>query len=160
MKRLYMFLLCVPLLALPAGAETQDVVVTINGKVLTQQLVEAYVSSRYNFGVETETVNLVFIDAEGKRTVEEYHPTTVQLWFNADPNGIEGIRLYNAGNQDGKLSLGGIKPGTPVRVYDTAGRMRLATTAGKEHALIGLESLPHGIYIIRAGDTAIKFTKK
>ena len=75
-------------------------------------------------------------------------------------NGIEGIRLYNAGNQDGKLSLGGIKPGTPVRVYDTAGRMRLATTAGKEHALIGLESLPHGIYIIRAGDTAIKFTKK
>ena len=154
MKRLYMLLLCVPLLALSARAETQDVVVTINGKVLT------YVSSRYNFGVETETVNLVFIDAEGKRTVEEYHPTTVQLWFNADPNGIEGIRLYNAGNQDGKLSLGGIKPGTPVRVYDTAGRMRLATTAGKEHALIGLESLPHGIYIIRAGDTAIKFTKK
>lgn len=25
--------------------------------------------------------------------------------------------------------MGGIKPGTPVRVYDTAGRMRLTTTA-------------------------------
>ena len=155
-----MLLLCASLLALSARAETQDVVVAINGKALTQRLAEAYVSTRSSFGVEAETVNLVFIDAEGKRTVEEYHPTTVQLWFNADPNGIEGIRLYNAGNQDGKLSLGGIKPGTPVRVHDTAGRMRLATTAGKKHALIGLESLPHGIYIIRAGDTAIKFTKK
>ena len=164
MRKFYPLFLFLAFHAAAMQADTQDVVVTINGKALTKLLTEVYFStpsgSNYQFaGASEEALCLVFTDAEGNKTREYYHPMTVQLWFNADPNGIEDVRLFNADELDGKLRLKGIAPGTPVKVYDTAGKMCLSTTAGKQ-TRIDLNGLGRGIYIIRAGKTAIKFMKK
>ncbi len=164
MRKIYLLFMCLALHAAAMQAETQDVVVTINGKALTKRLTEVYFSTTSENGYQfaeasEESICLVFTDAEGKKTREYYHPTTVQLWFNADPDGIEDVRLFNADELDGKLRLRGIAPGTPVKVYDTAGKMCLSTTAGKQ-TRIDLNGLGRGIYIIRAGKTAIKFMKK
>lgn len=54
------------------------------------------------------------------------------------------------------LSLEGLAPDTPVRVYDTTGKLRQKGTAN----LISLTSLPAGIYIIQVNNTSFKIRKQ
>lgn len=55
-----------------------------------------------------------------------------------------------------ELGLDGVAPGTPVRVYDTDGKLRQKGTA----RLISLQSLPTGIYIIQVNNTSFKIIKQ
>jgi hypothetical protein len=81
------------------------------------------------------------------------------VWFNADPLGIGQIPFFDGGEQDGPITLKGIKPGTPVRVYDMNGRLCMTTTAGRKTRM-QLDGLKRGIYVLRAGDVSIKISKK
>ena len=53
------------------------------------------------------------------------------------------------------MSLEGVSPDTPVRVYDTEGKLRQKGTA----RYVSLASLPAGIYIIQVNNTSFKVKK-
>ncbi len=65
-----------------------------------------------------------------------------------------------SGSVAGRLSLTGCRAGTRVAVYDAAGRAVLATVAADGRADLDVSALASGLYVLKAGDTAIKFIKK
>ena len=71
------------------------------------------------------------------------------------PTGIEkpGETIFRVNKE---LSLEGVAPGTPVRVYDAGGKLRQMGTA----RLTSLQSLPAGIYIIQVNNTSFKIRKQ
>lgn len=58
------------------------------------------------------------------------------------------------------LTLSGCAEGTAIRLYTTDGKLLRSTTAEASATTIDVASLTGGVYIIKVGDTAIKFTKK
>jgi hypothetical protein len=68
--------------------------------------------------------------------------------------------MFDAGNIQGKLNLGGLPTGTPVTIFDSNGRQRLSTKTSEGDTPIDTNMLPNGIYIVKAGKTVFKFIKK
>ncbi|MGI6242524.1 MAG: T9SS type A sorting domain-containing protein [Prevotella sp.] len=62
--------------------------------------------------------------------------------------------------QGNKLTLGGIRRGERIAIYDTGGRLRMQTTASGSDMTLSLESLKSGVYIVKAGNNIIKFRKQ
>ena len=60
----------------------------------------------------------------------------------------------------GRLTLAGCKAGAEVGIYDAAGRMVAGCTAAEGRTDIDVSRLATGVYLLRAGDTAVKFIKK
>lgn len=58
------------------------------------------------------------------------------------------------------LTLSGLKAGTPVQVYNAAGHLLRTLKAAEGKTEITLEALPSGVYLLKAGETTIKFLKK
>ena len=164
MKKIYLLFPILALLASPLRAEVKDVVVILNGEPLTMRLTNINLSSAIDrghifVGSDEQMVLLYFEDNEGNYSSLIVHPSVFSVWFNADPLGIGQIPFFDGGEQDGPLTLKGIKPGTAVRVYDMNGRLCLTTTAGRKTRM-QLDSLKRGIYVVRAGNVSIKINKK
>ena len=107
-----------------------------------------------------ECIYLEYETESGTYQRTYYYPAAFNLIFGKGGDGIENLSFYDAGERDGKLRLEGLPEGTPVQVFDTAGRLHLSTTAGEWRTRLSLNRLPKGVYMIRAGKAAIKFTKK
>lgn len=58
------------------------------------------------------------------------------------------------------LRVTGCRAGTQLGVYDEGGRRVVSCTAGEGTTAVNIGSLPHGVYMLKAGDTAIRFMKK
>lgn len=143
------------------GQETIESEITINGVPLTKKVKSVQLTDEVdivNFSLPSEKVVIVFENSDGKEEVEEYYPTTVKQLFG-DAVSVKGLRIYDGGEQEGTMSLGGIEPGTTIQVYDTSGKIRRTTVAG-EHTAIDLSGLPSGMYVARCGKVAIKIMKK
>mgnify|MGYP002625535666 CR=1 FL=1 len=164
MKKVYLLISLLALLASPLRAEEKDVVAILNGEPLTMRLTEIYISSdvrpaQYFAGDGEEHVQMFFTDADGNNSNLTVHPSVFSVWFNADPLSIGQTPFFDGGEQDGPLTLKGLKPGTDVRVYDMNGRLCLTTKAGRKTRM-QLDGLKRGIYVVRAGNVSIKITKK
>lgn len=61
---------------------------------------------------------------------------------------------------DRTLTISGCAPGTPVAVVDASGRRVLGAVLPGGTSEINVSTLPSGMYILRAGATAVKFIKK
>lgn len=61
---------------------------------------------------------------------------------------------------DGKLTLGGVKRGTIIRIYDMSTRKKLSVKATSQPTTIDVSSLPSGTYIMSAGSLVVKFMKQ
>lgn len=59
-----------------------------------------------------------------------------------------------------RLTLTGCKPGTAIAIHDASGRMVASMTAAGWQASIDLGHLATGVYLLRAGETTVKFMKK
>lgn len=70
------------------------------------------------------------------------------------PMGIKGV-TDDPIRVNRELSLEGVAPETPVRVYGTGGKLLRQSTA----QLIELADLPSGIYIIQVNGTSFKVAK-
>lgn len=165
MKKKICFLLLSALVMLTAsnayGQETVESEITINGVPLAKKVKKVQLSNNTdyrNFSMPTEKVVLIFENSEGKEEMEEYYPTTVKQLFG-DAVSIHDLTIYDAGEQEGILGLGGIEPGTAIQVYDMTGKLRLNSSAG-DHTSIDLSGLPRGMYVVRCGKVAIKLMKK
>ena len=76
-----------------------------------------------------------------------------------DPNGVEAVLAKEGIRLQGDQLVVGTK--TKVRVFGLDGKQVPATqrtVAGK--TIVGLERLPRGTYIVRAGNDTLKFNKK
>lgn len=62
--------------------------------------------------------------------------------------------------EGGELSVSGIAPGTAVAVYSLNGQNVLQTKAQGSTARLSVSGLKGGVYIVRAGNKAIKIVKK
>lgn len=71
------------------------------------------------------------------------------------PTGIEKVE-EDIIRVSKELGLEGVAPNTPVRVYDTSGKLRQKGTA----RLVTLTSLPAGVYIIQVNNTSFKIRKQ
>ena len=143
------------------GQKTTPTGIIVNGEVLTKKMksLQLYKSDNYsNFGFPVETVAITFEDSDGKEVVEKYYPSTIEVWFG-DPTSIRDLYLYDAGEQQGEMTLEGLEPGSTIRVYDASGCLR-HTTKADGRTSIDLSSLPKGIYIVRSGKVAIKVMNK
>lgn len=59
-----------------------------------------------------------------------------------------------------RLSLTGCAKGTPVRLYSVGGQLLRTEKAEGQTTTVDVSSLQGGVYIVKVGDTAIKFSKK
>lgn len=59
-----------------------------------------------------------------------------------------------------QLVLTGCAEGTPVTLFTLDGKTAARTTAQADDTVIPVSPLPAGVYILKAGKTSIKFTKK
>ncbi len=75
------------------------------------------------------------------------------------PEAQEGTALL-ASPVSEQLTLTGCKAGTTIHVYHLSGRelYKLETKEGKTEIQVG--NLPAGVYLLRVGETTIKFMKK
>ena len=86
-------------------------------------------------------------------------------FVKATPSGISNTQAAGSTPQlaisatEG-LTLTGCKAGTHVSIYDAAGRLSLGATATDVPLRIDVSRLAPGVYVLKAGDTAIKFIKK
>ena len=83
----------------------------------------------------------------------------------AEPSGINGVTGTGATPQvaisaSGTLTLTGCKAGTAVGIYDAAGRKASGCVTDGGRTDIDVSRLTPGIYVLKAGDTAVKFIKK
>lgn len=83
----------------------------------------------------------------------------------ATPSGIASTGAEAAGPQvvgsvEARLTLAGCKAGMPIGIYDAAGRMVKECVADGGTTAIDVARLTPGIYVLKAGQTAVKFIKK
>lgn len=84
-----------------------------------------------------------------------------------DPTGIESPKTENngilptlRGYVDGQLTLAGCRAGTVAEVFDAGGRKVCSAQCDGTELAVDVTGLAPGVYMLRAGKTAIKFVKK
>ena len=144
-------------------AQTPDYVITVNGSILEQRITDIWLYSPYgtNYYVYQNFIRLVVEEKDGSPSYIDLHPLQVEMFFGNDViDGIEKPKIFDAGNIQGKLNLGGLPEGTPVSIFDSNGRQRFSTKTSEGDTPIDTSMLPSGIYIAKAGKTVFKFIKK
>lgn len=144
-------------------AQTPDYVITVNGSILEQRITDIWLYSPYgnNYYVYQNNIRLVVEENDSTHSYIDLHPLQVEMFFGNDViDGIEKPKIFDAGNIQGKLNLGGVPAGTPVSIFDSNGRQRLSTKTSEGDTPIDTSMLPSGIYIAKAGKTVFKFIKK
>lgn len=117
---------------------------TINGQTVEKTV------SRITF--DGDNVVLHFLD----NTSQVEDMDAVVLGFDYNTTSIYSFE----GEVKGKLNLGGLPEGTVVTIYDAKGRTVATTTARQAKTVLSTAKLNSGVYMIKAGDKAVKFVKK
>ena len=95
-------------------------------------------------------------------TVGQWNFSDVESWNFADVKDVDAVNPVNADKariliEDGKLTVAGIKADN-IAVYDAAGRLvtpELNTVEGNIN--IDINGLERGSYLLKAGNSSIKF---
>lgn len=150
-------------------AQTQpNFLVTVNGQPVVKHLKAVYLTKDAYAGQTYAERRYVYADmvclvsGEGDDAQTEYlHPLTARIVFGDDiALGVESVSILDAGNQDGQLHIKGLPAYMPAIVYDASGRQCQNTRTTADGTLVNADALPRGLYIVKAGQTAIKFNKK
>ncbi|MBO4905826.1 MAG: T9SS type A sorting domain-containing protein [Bacteroidaceae bacterium] len=177
MKRFYLGCMALAMLVLPCmGAYAQSLeadgaplvrhaAVMINGQELAGKPIQVEMTTmRDNLMMSYQPAVAVYnvVEEEDgmpyRHLIGRFYYATFRILFTDVETGVND--LYDGGEYDSDIDLGGLEAGCEVRVYDMSGVMRLQTTAGADHTVIGLGSLPAGMYIIKSGRCSIKVNKR
>lgn len=95
----------------------------------------------------------------------KYKATDVSRFTLQDETIEDGLlapkKLEDIQFRKGTLSIAGCMPHSPVRIFDTAGRMiQTAQTDGEGNLTLSLTSLNKGIYIIKTNNITLKIQKQ
>lgn len=157
------------LLGLTATAMAEDVttvsVVSTSGDTL--QTAELATIDKVEFADSSAYV--ILKDAkQASDTIKYVRKNVSKLLFNIKQK-TDGIQSATVGGSTEKviiaargneLSVSGIKAGTAVTVYGMDGRAAISVKASGESVSLDATPLNAGIYIVRAGNKAIKIVKK
>ncbi len=156
-------LLCSPSLMVAQGSAT-DYSIIVNGSPIEKPM---NLESIYSWSESTSSylsvvkLRLSWVEDNGDYSFLDFHPLQLQILFGESvATDIDKVCLFDGGDVKGKATLEGLPSGTPVLVYDSAGRMCLSTRTGNGQTVLDTSSLTRGIYVMKAGKTVIKFNKK
>ena len=109
------------------------------------------------------------ISFEGDNAVVKYSDNStetspieqVKISFAYFTTGIKTVSVFNfTGIVGGQLHLSGLKAGSLIQVFDTAGRVQARANAAEGDTVLDVNSLNSGVYMVRVGNQVIKFMKK
>lgn len=147
MKIKFLPFILLAMLCLVAQTSRADQKLTINGEQVDK------VATQLTF--DGDNVVLHFGD-----TQESYDMNSVTLSFEV-ADGISATSMFQlSGIVSGQLCVSGLDSGTVVSVFDAAGQLVARTTAQGTQANISTSHMKGGVYIMRAGNKAVKFVKR
>ena len=155
MKRYVLSLLALALVAVTAGAEPVWCVVA-DGQTRVAMSNVAFMlaaddADKFSIVCQDGTV----VGGVSKVTFERAEPTAV-----APVRGTAvGDTPWLDGTVGGKLRLMGCAEGTSIGVYDLAGAKVAEASLGAD-GLVDIGALRAGVYLLKVGKAAIKFTKR
>ena len=144
-------------------AETPATAIFVNGQVVERQVIAMYLTyasdGGFRYSATAPRVVLVYqTDSTSTGpTYDYFHPYACRALFGDAITNINDVRLYEIVKTDGDLQFQGLQEGQPVVVYNASGRLCLNARAGAGGHVEGLNSLPKGVYIIKAGQTVFKY---
>ncbi|MBM6993373.1 MAG: T9SS type A sorting domain-containing protein [Prevotella sp.] len=131
----------------PAAAQLTDAVLTVNGQQATRTLTQ----------ITFDGDNVILHFTDGTETADM---STVAITLPATTR-IDRVQTFATAQLVGdELTLGGLSRGERVTIYDASGRRMMQTTASDETLTISTTTLHKGVYIVKAGDKIIKFSRK
>ena len=130
------------LCAMPLMADDVKQTLTINGETVEKAVV--------SITFDGDNVVLHFDDA----SEQSADMNTVTLNIDVSGTGISVLK----GEVTDRLSIEGLPEGTPVTIYDASGRLVLSSLASNLSPLTS--HLPHGVYVLKAGNQIVKFVKR
>ena len=78
-------------------------------------------------------------------------------------SGLKNLNVFtfNGKIEGGVLSVSGVDNGTPIYIFNLSGVTQTSATADSNgQATIDINTLPGGVYILKAGNNCVKFVKR
>lgn len=86
---------------------------------------------------------------------------SVAIAFDNATTGIDQVKAFNlAGTTDGNIHLSGVQCGERIEIFDASGKKVAQTKASSDTASLDITNMKSGVYVLRAGNTVIKFVKR
>jgi hypothetical protein len=109
-------------------------------------------------GNDAETFTIVpktgsQISGVGKATVEQLDPTKISLPIMADGQPMLQV-------ESNSICISGCEVGLPVAVYTVGGNTVLQGKTQSGSTVLDIVELPKGIYVLKVGNTSLKFSRK
>ena len=155
--------------SLLARAENYSFTLIVNGESYVFNLAEKPVIT-YEGDKLTVKVTEPSAVVEEQSTVSEISVAVAEVQnidlekVNVTPQDTEvGVKTVKADTEfaNGQLKLNGLQPGSQVTVVSMGGKTCLTVKASAEgEAIVGLQTLPSGVYIVRTSKSSIKVTNK
>lgn len=129
------------------ASDTQTI--TVNGRTVEKTAVE--------LTFDGDNVVLHFSDG----TEETADMESVAIAFDNATTGIDQVKAFNlVGTTDGNIHLSGVQCGERIEVFDASGKKVAQTKASSDTASLDITNMKSGVYVLRAGNTVIKFVKR
>lgn len=129
------------------ASDTQTI--TINGRTVEKTAVE--------LAFDGDNVVLHFSDG----TEQAADMESVAIAFDNATTGIDQVKAFNlAGTTDGNIHLSGVQCGERIEVFDVSGKKVAQTKASSDSASLDITNMKSGVYVLRTGNTVIKFVKR
>ena len=129
------------------ASDTQTI--TINGRTVEKTAVE--------LTFDGDNVVLHFSDG----TEQAADMESVAIAFDNATTGIDQVKAFNlVGTTDGNIHLSGVQCGERIEVFDASGKKVAQTKASSDTASLDITNMKSGVYVLRAGNTVIKFVKR
>ena len=125
--------------------------ITINGQAVEKTVV--------SLTFEGDNVVLHFAD----QTTQSADMDGVVVVFSDAvlPTAINAMEVFELKQSvDGQLRIGNLAEGTQLDIYNAAGAHVMRATAAKGETRLNIEQLKSGVYVICAGNKAVKFVKR
>ena len=152
MKRLISTVMMVCGIWLASFAETQQTIM-VNG---TQVTGKSVVKMTFD-----NDENAIITYSDNSTDTAPVEQVKIMINYNATAiNGTANMMFAYNGMVTDRLSIKGIAEGETVSVYDAAGRAKAHAKAGNDGVNIDMSKLASGIYMVKAGKTIVKVTKK
>ena len=153
-------------ICLPTFAQSNsNLGVVVNSKVIERKVTTVYTSSTVYGDTSVPRVIVEYAPLgekwSSKTDYDSFHPAVVKVLFGDALTAINDLHVREIESvEDGNLHFRGLKAGERIVVYTTGGRHCLTTTATSEGAVVGMKSLPRGVYVIKSGSTAFKYINR
>jgi hypothetical protein len=152
MKKIIAVLLL--MMGLPVQAAEVWCLVTNTGV----QIPLSNVSYIFMDGSDAETFTIVpksgtQISGVGKATVEQLDPTDISLPVKTDGQPMVKV-------ESNSINISGCDMGLPVVVYTVGGTIVLQDKTRSNSTVLDITGLQKGIYVLKVGDTSLKFCRK